>query len=100
MKSPHSLPGATIDNRLQATMGEMRFSPHSHGRMDAEQGPRAPGAGGRSTIPRRHRGSGQDTCDISLHEGPGGVSPLARQKDAASQNDCCASTPQSNRVWF
>lgn len=100
MKSPHSLPGATIDNRLQATMGEMRFGPHSHGRMDAEQGPRAPGAGGRSTIPRRHRGSGQDTCDISLHEGPGGVSPLARQKDAASQNDCCASTPQSNRVWF
>lgn len=82
--------------------GEMRFVPHSHKWMDANQGPRAPSARGRSTLFQGGPGeAGKKPADISPHKGPGGVSPLARQKVAASQHcDCCASTAQSNRAWF
>lgn len=78
----------------------MRFAPHSYERMDTNQGPRGPGARGRSTLFQGGPGEAAKTpADISPHEGPGGVSPLARQKEAASQHrDHCASTAQSNRV--
>ena len=80
----------------------MRFAPHSYGRMDTNQGPRAPGARGRSTL---FQGGPEEAAktpaDISPHEGPGLVSPLARQKEPASQHhNCCPSTAHSNLVWF
>ena len=66
--------------------GEMSFAPHSYGRMDTNQGPRAPGARGRSTLFQGGPGEAAKTpADISPHEGPGGVSRWpGRKKRPAS----------------